>query len=114
MTIKSLQTRAIQNKLNHGFITKKELKNPSRQIILNNFLSLHGEVSEAVDAYKKQKDDLGHELADCAIYLLSIAELLGFNLEEQILQKMAINEKRKYVKVNGHFVKQEDLKQQTV
>ena len=37
------------------------------------------------------------ELADIAIYVLGLAEMLGISLEDSILKKMAINEKRVYV-----------------
>ena len=35
-----------------------------------------------------------------AIYLLGLAEILGVNLEREILLKMDKNEKRQYVRVN--------------
>ena len=37
------------------------------------------------------------ELADVAIFLLGISEMLGNDLGEDIVKKMAINAKRKYV-----------------
>ncbi len=37
---------------------------------------------------------MAEELADSAIYLLGILEMLGVDLSEEILKKMAINEKR--------------------
>ena len=37
------------------------------------------------------------ELADIAIYLLGLCEILGFSLEDEVLKKMKINEKRIYI-----------------
>ena len=37
------------------------------------------------------------ELADVAIFTLGLAEMLGISLEDAVLKKMAINEKRVYV-----------------
>lgn len=64
-----------------------------------------GEVSEAFDAYNKKLNTLGSELADVAIYLLGLAEMLGINLSEEIQKKILVNENREYVKVNGANVK---------
>ncbi|KUK49674.1 MAG: Pyrophosphatase [Parcubacteria bacterium 33_209] len=54
-----------------------------------------------VHAYRKKKDDLGEELADVAIYLMGLSEMLGFDLEEEIAKKVVKNEKRKYESING-------------
>ena len=86
------QKEVIQNKINHGW----ELGN-----IQWEFCLLYGEVAEAFDAYNKKKEDLGLELADVALYLLGISEMLGFSLEEQIEKKLEINKKRKYIKKDG-------------
>ena len=82
----------IDNKIRHGFNTTD---------ICKEFCLLYGEVSEAYEAYRKKKDDLGEELADVAIYLLGISEILNINLETEILKKIDINSKRKYEKING-------------
>ena len=62
-------------------------------------------MAEAYDAWRKHKEDLGEELADVAIYLLGISEILGFDLEKEILKKIEINSKREYKKVNGVNIK---------
>lgn len=59
------------------------------------FLLLYGEVAEAFDTYKK-KEGIGEKLADVAIYLLGLSEILGIDLETEIQQKMTINSKRVY------------------
>ncbi len=96
MDIKKTQEEIIQNKINHGFNTTD---------IAKEFCLLYGEVGEAYEAYRKKKDDLGGELADVAIYLLGISELLGFDLEKEIKDKMEINKNRVYKKVDGVNVK---------
>mgnify|MGYP000883227237 CR=1 FL=1 len=79
MNLKEMQKEVLQNKINKGFNTTD---------INKEFCLLYGEVSEAYDAYRKNKDDLGEELADIAIYLLGISEILGKNLEEEIINKI--------------------------
>lgn len=96
MNVKECQERVINNKIKKGFnITNVEKE----------FCLLYGEVSEAYEAFRKKKQDLGGELADVAIYLMGIAEILNFDLEEEIMKKLEINEKRKYERINGVNVK---------
>lgn len=96
MELSKVQKRVIENKINHCFnITD----------ICKEFCLLYGEVGEAYEAYRKKKDNLGEELADVAIYLMGIAELLNIDLESEISKKLEINEKRKYKKINGVNIK---------
>ncbi len=99
MKLKELQKKIYQNKVNKGFNTTD---------IAKEFCLLYGEVGEAYEAYRKKKPDLNEELADIAIYLLGISEILGFDLEKEIENKVAINEKRVYKKINGVTVKVSD------
>lgn len=96
MELNQIQKDVIQNKKNHGW----EIGNIEQE-----FNYMRGEVEEAYEAYKYKKDDLGLELADVAIYLLGISEMLGFSLEEQINKKMEINSHRIYKYVDGKYVK---------
>lgn len=100
MTLQEMQKAVYQNKLDHHFNVKNvELE----------FQLLQGEVEEAYEAWKEQKSDLGEELADVAIYLLGLAEILHFDLGKEIERKMEINRKRKYQMVDGVLKKvQED------
>ena len=41
------------------------------------------------------------ELADAMLYILGLAEILGFNMETELLNKMEINEKRQYIQKDG-------------
>lgn len=99
MNVREMQNAAYQNKVNKGFnITNVEME----------FCLLYGEVSEAYDAYKKKKDDLSHELADVAIYLFGLSEILGVDLENAIKEKMDINAKRVYIDDKGTKLKTEE------
>lgn len=99
MKLKELQKKIYQNKINKGFNTTD---------IAKEFCLLYGEVGEAYEAYRKKKPDLNEELADIAIYLLGISEILGFDLEKEIENKVKINEKRVYKKINGVNIKVSD------
>ena len=66
---------------------------------------MYGEVAEAYDAYRKGKDDLGEELADVAIYLLGLSEILGKDLENEILAKFEKNKNRVYKNIDGRNVR---------
>lgn len=65
------------------------------------FCLTYGEVAEAYEAWRKKKDDLGEELADVAIYLLGISEIVGIDLEEEIQRKVYKNAKREYKVIDG-------------
>ena len=99
MDMKEMQKNIWQNKINKGFnITDVDKE----------FCLLYGEVAEAYETHRKKKDDLGEELADIAIYLIGLSEMLGFDLEEQIINKMSKNEKRIYKTINDVNVRVSD------
>lgn len=58
-------------------------------------------MAEAYEAYRKKKNDFSEELADVAIYLLGISEILGIDLEKEILHKINKNINREYKVING-------------
>lgn len=90
--LSNIQKMIFDNKLEKGFnITNVELE----------FCLTHGELAEAFEAYRKKLPTVGEELADVAIYLYGIAEILGFNLNEEILKKVEKNKKRIYKNING-------------
>ncbi len=95
VSLDELQKKIYKNKVNKHF---------NLTDIPKEFCYLYGEVSEAYDAWYKKlgKDEISLELADITIYTLGLAEILGISLEEAILKKIAINEKRIYV--NGKKV----------
>lgn len=90
--MKELQKEIWQNKVDKGFNTTDVNKE---------FCLLYGEVAEAYDAYRKKKDDLNEELADIAIYLIGLSEMLGFDLETEILKKVEKNKTRVYKNIDG-------------
>lgn len=90
--LKKLQEEIYQNKVDKGFNVTD---------INKEFCLTYGEVAEAYEAWRKNKSDLGEELADVAIYLLGLAEILGIDLEKEIENKVRKNAKRKYKMING-------------
>ena len=90
--LNKLQKDIYQNKVNKGFNISD---------INKEFCLTYGEVAEAYEAWRKKKDDVGEELADVAIYLLGLSEILGIDLEEEIQKKVYKNSKREYKVING-------------
>ena len=92
MTVREMQKAAYQNKVDHHFnITDVNLE----------FNLLYGEVAEAYDAWNRKRGELGEELADVAIYLLGLSEILGVDLEAEIEKKMEKNRRRVYKEIDG-------------
>ena len=65
---------------------------------------------EAYDAYWKKKGNVGEEIADVVIYLLGLSEILGIDLEKELLEKIEINQKRVYQTIDGVVTKIEENK----
>ncbi|UOO46467.1 hypothetical protein LLW22_04530 [Enterococcus casseliflavus] len=98
MKLSEVQKAIYQNKIDHQFnVTNIEKE----------FLALYGEIGEAFDAYRKQQE-VGEELADVAIYLLGLAEILSIDLEAEIHKKMAVNQKRRYTSYGNGYAKRID------
>jgi len=93
---KKLQKQVYLNKVKKGFNTKN---------IALEFCRAHEELSEAFKKYNLKQDGVAEELADVAIFLLGMAEILGFDLEGEIIRKVEINKKRRYKKVRGAFIR---------
>ena len=92
MTLSEMQKAVYQNKLDKGFNVTD---------INKEFCLLYGEVAEAYEAWRKKQPNVGEELADIAIYLLGLSEILGFDLGQEIEKKMAINTERRYEVIDG-------------
>ena len=90
--LKKIQKEIYKNKVNKGFNVTDVNKE---------FCLTYGEIAETYEAWRKKKDDLGEELADVAIYLLGLSEILGINLEEEIQKKVYKNSKREYKVIDG-------------
>lgn len=92
MKLSEMQKEVYKNKIEKGFNVTDVPKE---------FCLLYGEISEAYEAYRKKKDDLNEELADIAIYLLGLSEILNIDLEKEIENKMKKNKNREYKVING-------------
>ena len=85
MDIPSAQKMVWQNKVAKGFNTTD---------VPLEFCLLQGEIAEAFDAWRKGREYVGEELADVAIYLLGLAQMIGIDLQDEIETKMAKNAAR--------------------
>jgi hypothetical protein len=85
--IRSCQKLAWENKV---------VKNFNTTDVPLEFCLLQGEVAEAFDAWRKGRNDAGEELADVAIYLFGLAEMLGVGLQDEVAAKLAKNADRVY------------------
>lgn len=86
MSTLKIQQEILENKRRKGFNTTN---------VEQEFCYLYGEVGEAYDAYYKQ-GDVADELADIAIFLLGIAEILGVDLGAEVIKKVNKNKNRTY------------------
>ena len=87
--LKKMQEEAMENKKRHGFNTTD---------IALEFCRAHEELSEAFHKFNKHEDGVAEELADVMIFLLGLCEILGYDLEKEVVSKMAKNKNRKYEK----------------
>ena len=94
--LKALQKRVYENKVNHGFNTTD---------IYRELGYVQSELTEIFEAYDRKEGNIGEELADVTIYMLGLAEILGFDLEKEILQKLDINERRRYEIIDGKLTR---------
>ena len=95
--IRSAQKLAWENKLAKGFNTTD---------VPLEFCLLNGEIAEAFDAWRKGRGDLAEELADAALFLMSLAQMVGADLQKAVEAKLAKNAARGYQRLpNGALVK---------
>lgn len=87
MQLREIQKLAWDNKVTKGFNTTD---------VNLEFALAHGELSEAFDASRMQPDKLGEELADALLFLVSIAEMRGVDLDIAVEAKIAKNAARTY------------------
>ncbi|MBO4299201.1 MAG: hypothetical protein J5602_09735 [Clostridia bacterium] len=92
MTMKEMQKAVYQNKIDKNFnVTNVNLE----------FNLIYGEVAEAFEAWEKKLGTVGEEMADVAIYLLGLAEILGVDLQDEIERKIEKNRRRVYKVIDG-------------
>ncbi len=92
MDLKEAQKQIYQNKVDKHW----NVSDIEKELCL-----MQGEIAEFYEAYRKRLPTLGEELADVAIYLLGIAEILHVDLEAEIRRKMSVNQHRRYADVDG-------------
>lgn len=102
--LKELQKEVMRNKLEKGFNTTD---------VALEFCRAHEELSEAFSKYNKDQDGVAEEFADVAIFLLGMAEILGFDLEKELVNKIEINKNRKYKKMKSPDGKDIFLREKT-
>ena len=92
MNLKAVQQEIYQNKADKNW----NISNIETELCL-----MQGEIAEFYEAYRKRLPNIGEELADVAIYLLGIAEILHLDLEKEIEGKMRVNRRRQYTQIDG-------------
>jgi len=88
--LKELQKAVMQNKIEKGFNTTD---------VAREFCRAHEELSEAYSKYEKEENGVAEEFADVAIFLLGMCEMLGYDLEKELVFKIEKNKKRQYKKI---------------
>lgn len=96
--LREIQAAAWAHKKSRGFNTT--------DVSLESRLLME-EVAETSKAWR-MGEPVGPELADCLIFLVSLAQMAGVDLGEETVAKMAVNRSRVYTTLpNGTHVKQE-------
>ncbi|MBI4385528.1 hypothetical protein HY573_01725 [Candidatus Parcubacteria bacterium] len=101
MDLQKLQKEVWDNKISKGFNTTD---------VHLEFCFTFGELAEAFRAHRKKLPDIGEELADVMLYLLSLAKMLNVDFEKQVLSKLEKNKKREYQKVGGVNIRTKDAR----
>lgn len=79
----------MRNKVEKGFNTTD---------VALEFCRAHEELSEAFSKFSGNHPGVAEEFADVAVFLLGMSEIMGFDLEKEIVRKIKINKNRKYKK----------------
>lgn len=102
--LKQLQKKVMQNKIDKGFNTTD---------VALEFCRAHEELSEAFSKFSKNQDGVAEEFADVAIFLLGMCEILGYDLENELVRKIEVNKARKYIKAKSPDGKDIFLREKT-
>lgn len=111
MELASLIQQQIERDRRRGFPVDFDQDSDRIDQLMRDLVGLMGEIGEFANLLKKvglgeatpgyvgpsltdAGDELREELADAVIYLFRIATILGSNLEQDILRKISINDKR--------------------
>lgn len=90
--LKELQKEVMRNKIEKGFNTTD---------MATEFCRAYEELSEAYSKHSKNQDGVAEELADVMIFLLGMCEILGYDLEKELVRKIEVNKNRKYIKTKS-------------
>ena len=105
MNIRLMQMRAWQTSENHGFHNGEENLSVPVKLML-----IVSEAAEALEEYRASKpvsyrnatkpdkpEGIAAELADIIIRVGDLAEILGFDLQEAVFEKMNYNDSRPFM-----------------
>jgi NTP pyrophosphatase (non-canonical NTP hydrolase) len=92
VNLKELQKEVMRNKIEKGFNTTD---------VALEFCRAYEELSEAFSKFNKNQDGVAEEFADVAVFLLGMCEILGYDLEKELVRKIEINKNRKYIKTKS-------------
>jgi len=87
--LKELQKEVMRNKIEKGFNTTD---------VALEFCRAYEELSEAFSKNNKNQPGVAEEFADVMIFILGMSEILGFDLEKELVKKIETNKNRKYQK----------------
>ena len=98
-----MELRDLESKM-HDFVRSKgwyDADSPKPQTPKNLAASLALEAAEVLEHFQWQEEaidtaELAGELADVALYLLQLASITGIDLEQAILDKLALNQDREW------------------
>ena len=98
-----MELRDLESKM-HDFVRSKgwyDPDSPKPQTPQNLAASLAIEAAEVLEHFQwqeqvKDKEALAGELADVALYLLQLASITDIDLEQAILDKLALNHNREW------------------
>jgi len=97
-TIEELTEWVVRWRQDKGFYTPDSFNTQTeRDMMLGKLMLIVTEVAEAAEAVRHEDlDNFKEELADIAIRLFDIAGTMSIDLEDVIVDKMKVNEKRPF------------------
>jgi NTP pyrophosphatase (non-canonical NTP hydrolase) len=87
--LKALQKEVMRNKIEKGFNTTD---------VAEEFCRAYEELSEAFAKFHRGQSGVPEEFADVMIFILGMAEIIGFDLEAELVKKIETNKTRQYKK----------------
>ena len=90
--LKKLQEEVMRNKVEKGFNTTD---------VALEFCRAHEELSEAFSKFNQNQAGVAEEFADVAVVLLGMCEILGYDLEKELVSKIEKNRIRQYKKMKS-------------